>query len=168
MRPIECVLNIPHVRSRISQVCAKSGSICKFRLWSVFGWFDFAFPIRALQTPENHICKIFDYHSMYRFRLPDVRCTLPPYMCDSSARAQPPRMKYSLNSQWFMMVSCKFFDIASYACVERWVRPGPELEWLFQFERNHLLASQFFIPRFTICLAVSSLATSMMPHIRSV
>lgn len=125
MRSIECVLNIPHVRSRISQV--------------VFGCFDFAFAIRALHTPVKSYMQNFRLSFDVSFSVAGyTRCTLPPYMCDLSARAQPPRMKYPLNSRWFMMVSCKFLPQH-----RMHVLKGGTAGWLFQFERNHLLQVNF-------------------------
>lgn len=73
------------------------------------------------------------------FVLPDTRCCR---CVVHDATATNTRMKYPLNSQWFMVVSCKF-DRALSGCVLKGGTKCIKIEWLFQFERNHLLQVNF-------------------------
>lgn len=116
-----------------TRVCAQRSGMNVYMQISSLVVFDFAFPVRpcALQTPRK---------SWTKFSI-IIRCIA--FDCRMHGAAS--KMKYSLNSQWFMMVSCKFdgtvcvsvcWKVAKHAV-------GIGIEWLFQFERNHLLQVNF-------------------------
>lgn len=73
---------------------------------------------------QNHMQNIRLSFDVSFSRLSNVYVVTHTYVCVCVCGSSVPPMKYSLNSQWFMMVSCKFDGDSGRVCIhaERWHR----------------------------------------------